>query len=121
MSIATANTTTAPGCTGRLAPSPTPGRRLDRRTRRLRALLLLAAFLSVLALGWGMASAAAGQPQAEAAEPVRYEQLTVRLDDSLWSIAESVAGEREVPEVMEEIMRLNGMSSRIVHPGQVLL
>lgn len=99
--------------------APHPALRAPARARGRRALLLLALALTVLAIAWGVAAPAASQT-AEGAGETRHEQITVQLDDNLWSIAESVAGEREVPEVMEEIMRLNGMSSRIVHPGQVL-
>ena len=44
--------------------------------------------------------------------------MTVAVGDSLWSIAEDIAPERDPRDVVDEIVRLNALDSVVVQAGQ---
>src|SRR5690606_861062 len=105
----------APSMTAIALGRPAPAPRL-RLTRRGRAVIsaLVAAPLVVLAL-------ALGAPQATATLETpdqSFEWVSVDLGQSLWSIAQSVAPDEDPREVVADIMRLNGLGSADVQPGQ---
>ncbi|WP_139417403.1 LysM peptidoglycan-binding domain-containing protein [Agromyces laixinhei] len=93
--------------------------RLTRRGRivftSLAALpIVIWAFVIVL----GSGGAAADIDGAGAA--VSFEYVTVGHGDSLWGIAETVDPNADVREVIDEIIRLNGLDGAMVEPGQRL-
>jgi LysM repeat protein len=45
----------------------------------------------------------------------------VQRGDTLWSIASSLDGNRDVRTVVDEIQELNGLRGADVRPGQILL
>ena len=91
--------------------------RLTTRGRRvLAALVLVPAALGVGAI---FAAAAPADASSQAVE-VEFHMITVQSGDSLWSIASDHAGGRDVREVIDDIMRLNGLTSMSVEPGQHL-
>ncbi|HVD29741.1 MAG TPA: LysM peptidoglycan-binding domain-containing protein [Mycobacteriales bacterium] len=47
--------------------------------------------------------------------------VVVQQGDTLWSIASSLDGDRDVRAVVDEIQELNGLRSAEVRPGQILL
>jgi LysM repeat protein len=44
----------------------------------------------------------------------------VQSGDTLWSIANSVAGDEDVRAVVDRIQQVNGLSGSALEPGQVL-
>ncbi|AWB95222.1 hypothetical protein DCE93_05750 [Agromyces badenianii] len=51
---------------------------------------------------------------------VSFEYTTVGEGDSLWAIAESIDPNADARDVIDEIMRLNGLDDAVVEPGQRL-
>ncbi|SIO15354.1 LysM peptidoglycan-binding domain-containing protein [Agromyces cerinus] len=91
--------------------------RLTRRGRvvftTLAALpLVIWAFVAVL----GSGGAAADVDSVGAA----FDYVTVAQGDSLWAIAESIDPSGDVRDVIDEIIRLNGLDDAVVEPGQRL-
>ena len=99
-----------------------PALRLTARGRRALAALLLAPV--ALGLGAGLAqlpAAFAGDPATAAAgEREMFEMRSVAAGETLWQIAESIAGDRDVRDVVHEIMRLNNLDTAALQAGQRL-
>jgi LysM repeat protein len=76
----------------------------------------LVAWAVITVLGSGGAAADAG---AELGART-FEYVTVHQGDSLWAIAESIAPHDDPREVIDEIIRLNGLDDAMVEPGQRL-
>jgi hypothetical protein len=76
----------------------------------------LVAWALITVLGSGGAAADAG---AELSART-FEYVTVHQGDSLWAIAESIAPHDDPREVIDEIIRLNGLDDAMVEPGQRL-
>ena len=76
----------------------------------------LVAWAVITVLGSGGAAADAG---AELGART-FEYVTVHQGDSLWAIAESIAPHGDPREVIDEIIRLNGLDDAMVEPGQRL-
>jgi LysM repeat protein len=76
----------------------------------------LVAWALITVLGSGDAAADAG---AELGART-FEYVTVHQGDSLWAIAESIAPHGDPREVIDEIIRLNGLDDAMVEPGQRL-
>ena len=99
-----------------------PELRLTVRGRRVLATLLLAPV--ALGIGAGLAqlpAAFAGDPAVTAVgERETFEVRTVAQGETLWAIAESIAGDRDVRDVVHEIMRLNNLSTASLQAGQRL-
>jgi hypothetical protein len=76
----------------------------------------LVAWAVITVLGSGGAAADAG---AELSART-FEYVTVHQGDSLWAIAESIAPHDDPREVIDEIIRLNGLDDAMVEPGQRL-
>lgn len=90
--------------------------RLTVRGRRVVASLLLApaaVFGAVIAVNVPEATAT---NEVAAAESFRTH--TVLAGETLWSIAEDIAGDRDVRDVVAEIQRLNLLESASVQAGQ---
>jgi hypothetical protein len=107
-----------PQTSGASASAPTR-LRLTRRGRIVFTTLgavPLVAWAVITVLGSGGAAADAG---AELGERT-FEYITVHQGDSLWAIAESIAPHGDPREVIDEIIRLNGLDDAMVEPGQRL-
>lgn len=107
------------------APIPAaPTRTRLRLTRRGRVVftslaavpIVVGAFTAVLGAG----GAAADIDSHGAASSASFEYTTVGHGDSLWAIAESIDPEADVRDIIDEIMRLNGLDDAVVEPGQRL-
>ena len=94
-----------------------PATHLTRRGRVLAVLVFAAVLLGAFSLG-RTASEAAPTTSASA---VQVEHTTVQPGDSLWSVARRVAPENDPREVVEQIRRLNDLSSADIQVGQQLL
>ena len=102
-------------------PAPADGRsvttrlRITARGRRLLTTLAAAPVIagiaaSLLAGGTAMASG-------RSAEPVAFETVTVLPGDTLWSIAAEAAPGVDPREVIDDITRLNDLSSGMIQVG----
>jgi hypothetical protein len=103
------------GCTpGR---RPVPGRvRLTRRARRLATVLALALGVALGSwLGPLLAGGDSGDLRLTGASTV-----VVEPGDTLWSVASSVAGDRDVRAVVDEIQQLNRLDGTTLRAGQTL-
>ncbi|MGW9630404.1 LysM peptidoglycan-binding domain-containing protein [Agromyces sp. NPDC055520] len=100
--------------------APSSGRTRLRLTRRGRAVfttlaaLPLVVWAFVVVLGSGAAAADID------AVGATFEYVTVGQGDSLWAIAESIDPSADVREVIDEIIRINGLDDAAVEPGQRL-
>jgi LysM repeat protein len=86
----------------------------------LAVLVFAAVLLGAFSLG-RTASEAAGPASSTTAASVVVEHTTVEPGDSLWSVARRVAPDNDPREVVEQIRRLNGLSSAEIQVGQQLL
>jgi hypothetical protein len=98
----------------------TPRTRL-RLTRRGRVVFtsLAATPLVVWALAVILGSGGAAA-ETESLRSTAFEYVTVGAGESLWAIAESIAPNDDPRVVIDEIIRLNGLSDAVVQPGQRL-
>ncbi|MGY2067425.1 LysM peptidoglycan-binding domain-containing protein [Blastococcus sp. SYSU DS0619] len=92
-----------------------PPLRLTARGRRLLVVVALLLALAVVAL----VSAVLGDGRG-GLELMGTTSVVVEPGDTLWSIASTVAGERDVREVVDGIQRLNDVPGSAIVPGQVL-
>jgi LysM repeat protein len=98
------------------APVPAARPRLTRRGR-LTVLLVLAALLfTAFSLG-----RAASEASSEPVATVELEQITVQPGDTLWAVASRIAPQHDPREVIDEIRRLNELSTVELRAGQQLL
>jgi nucleoid-associated protein YgaU len=108
-----------PPVRGGCAPTrrPVTGRlRLTRRARRLAVVLALALGVALGSwLGPLLSGGGSGDLQLTGVSTV-----TVESGDTLWSVASSVAGDRDVRQVVDEIQRLNHLDGVDLQAGQVL-
>ena len=102
----------------RRTPATAPATHLTRRGRVLAVLVFAAVLLGAFSLGRTASEAAAPTTSASA---VQVEHTTVQPGDSLWSVARRVAPENDPREVVEQIRRLNDLSSADIQVGQQLL
>lgn len=91
--------------------------RIFQRRRRALAAVLLAPV--ACAVGFSLFTASPAGASNERTVPL--ERVTVDAGETLWSIAEEHAEGRDVREVMNDIERVNGLSSSSLEPGQELL
>jgi len=100
-----------------IAPAAQPRLRLTTRGRVVLTLLALVPLLvAALVFGLGSGGAVAGSEPGTGS----FEYVTVDLGQSLWSVAQQVAPAADPRDVIAEIMKLNGLSSSDVTPGQQL-
>ncbi|MFC3272811.1 LysM peptidoglycan-binding domain-containing protein [Agromyces mediolanus] len=76
--------------------------------------LVIWAALSVLGAGVAAADDAVGGPGAS------FDYVTVGAGDTLWEIAEATDPGADPRVVIDDIIRLNGLDSSVVEPGQRL-
>jgi len=101
----------------RSAAGPSTRLRLTLRGRRV--LAVLAALPAVIALSAAVIGGGAALASRDAGAPAdSFTTVTVAVGDSLWSIAEDIAPERDPRDVVDEIVRLNALDSVIVQAGQ---
>ena len=110
--------TGAPAQRGTRAPSG-PSTRLRLTVRGRRVLAVLAALPAVIALSAAVIGGGAALASRDAGAPAgSFSTVTVAAGDSLWSIAEAVAPERDPRDVVDEIVRLNALDTVVVQAGQ---
>ena len=94
-----------------------PGLRLTRRGRRLIAALSIAAGLVVAAVTGSVVIGGGGGGGLELAG---QNSVVVEQGDTLWSIARTVAPERDARAVVDALEEVNHLSGTMRLPGQVL-
>ena len=102
----------------RRTPTTGPATHLTRRGRVLAVLVFAAVLLGAFSLGRTASEAAA---PTTSASTVQVEHTTVQPGDSLWSVARRVAPENDPRAVVEQIRRLNELTSAEIQVGQQLL
>lgn len=101
----------------------TRGARLRLTARGRRALAGALLIPAALGVGAGIAqipTAMAGHERQDAAVYEQFNTHTVTGGETLWTIAEQIGGDRDVRDVVHEIMRLNNLTSANVQAGQQL-
>ena len=91
-----------------------------RLTRRARRLVFVLALFGAVLLGSVLGSLLSGGGDGEALHLAGVSSVVVEPGDTLWSIAESVAGGDDVRAVVDRIQELNGLEGSGLVPGQVL-
>jgi LysM repeat protein len=81
-------------------------------------LLVLVLVLAGAVVLWHAGESQAGQ-QAEPAPALT--QVTVQSGDTLWSVAHRIAPQRDARDVVDQLRRLNGLSTGQLRVGQQLL
>lgn len=95
--------------------------RLRLTTRGRRALAALAALPAVIAIALALMSGGSALASLDdAAATEEFATVVVGAGDSLWSIAEEVAPAADPRDVVDEIVRLNGLDGATVSAGQRL-
>lgn len=96
---------------------PTSRLRITRRGRAVLATIVIVPLLAMalaFAAGGGAATATGDLSIAD------FEYVTVEPGQSLWQVAETIAPGADPRDVISDIMRLNGLHSSVVHPGERL-
>ena len=89
-----------------------PPLRLTRRGR----VAVLGLFIVLASLASAVLFATASRAQESGPTPT----VVVQPHDTLWSIAARETPSRDLPRVIAEIRRLNGLADPIIQPGQIL-
>ena len=101
------------------APAVRPRSTRLRLTRRARRLAVVLALCGGVVLGSILNSLVAGAA-GDGLHLVGVSSVVVEPGDTLWSIAESVAGAADVRDVVDRIQELNRLEGSSLVPGQVL-
>lgn len=101
------------GATGTL----TPRTRLRLTARGRRALLTIAAAPVAAGVAFSVLAGGSALASGDQAEPVSFETVTVMPGDTLWSIASEAAPGVDPRDVIDDIQRLNNLSTGMVQIG----
>ena len=91
---------------------------LNRRGRLARTLVVLS--LAIVMVATFAFSAGAGSTDSMAATPDSYVTVVVGPGESLWSLANRMAGDGDARSLIEEIMVVNSLATPDVQAGQSL-
>ncbi len=98
-----------------------PATRLRLTARGRRVIAAVAAFPAVVALALAILSSGGALASVEHGAPSgTFTEVTVMPGDTLWSIAESIAPAADPRDVVDEIVRVNALSSGALQAGQTL-
>lgn len=102
-----------------MRPAAAPSTRLRLTIRGRRVLAAIAALPAVIALSAAVIGGGAALASRDAGAPAgTFSTVTVADGDSLWSIAEDIAPDRDPRDVVDELVRLNALDSVVVQAGQ---
>ncbi|WP_347344482.1 LysM peptidoglycan-binding domain-containing protein [Microbacterium sp.] len=111
----------APATTRAPASARARTTRLRLTVRGRRALAAVASVPAVVGLSLAIVSGGGAlASDAPAAPAVEFATVSVQPGDSLWTIAETIAPEADPRDVVDGIMRLNGLTSSALDVGQSL-
>ena len=91
---------------------------LNRRGRLARTLVVLS--LAIVMVATFAFSAGAGSTDSMAATPESFVTVVVGPGESLWSLANRMAGDGDARSLIEEIMAVNSLATPDVQAGQSL-
>jgi hypothetical protein len=94
------------------------GMQLNRRGRLARTLVVLS--LAIVMVATFAFSAGAGSTDSMSATPDSYVTVVVGPGESLWSLANRMAGDGDARSLIEEIMVVNSLATPDVQAGQSL-
>lgn len=97
-----------------------PATRLRLTVRGRRVLVALAALPLAAGIGFAAISGGAALASGESTATATFQTVTVMPGDTLWSIAQSIAGGADPREVIGEIENLNSLSGVTLQIGQEL-
>lgn len=91
-----------------------------------RRITLLVAALIVITVGsivCGSIFSSAKNPATDIPQHKYYKSIIIEKGDSLWSIAQEYRTDayKDIQEYMDELIQLNGLTSRTIHEGQHLV
>ena len=91
-----------------------------------RRITLLGAALIVITVGsivCGSIFSSAKNPATDIPQHKYYKSITIKEGDSLWSIAQEYRTDayKDIQEYIDEVIKLNGLTSRTIHEGQHLV
>jgi hypothetical protein len=98
--------------------NPSGGIVLNRRGRLARTLVVLS--LAIVMVATFAFSAGAGSTDSMASTPDSYVTVVVGPGESLWSLANRMAGDGDARSLIEEIMVVNSLATPDVQAGQSL-
>ena len=104
---------------GRAAEEPAARIRL-RLTRRGRVVLTALATIPLVLFALVFALNGGGALASGDSVSVTFQHVTVESGDSLWTIAERLAPRADPRDVIADLVRLNGLETAVVSPGQQL-
>ena len=94
---------------------------IRRNTRSHRANIRLARFLVVLSLttvfGAGFAMQAGAGSKVIATKPESYVVVTIAPGETIWSVAKALNGSGDVRQLVDEIIKVNGLQSSDLAAG----
>lgn len=101
-------------------------RAIKRKQIAKRRLILLFAALFVITVGsivCGSIFSSAKNPATDIPQHKYYKSITIEKGDSLWSIAQEYRTDayEDAHEYIDELIQLNGLTSRVIHEGQHLI
>ena len=99
---------------------------IKKRQLAKRRMILLLAALFVITVGsivCGSIFSSAKNPASDIPQYKYYKSITIEQGDSLWSIAQEYRSSeyKDVQEYIDEIVQLNGLTSKTIHEGQHLI
>ena len=97
-----------------------------RRQLAKRRMILLLAALFVITVGsivCGSIFSSAKNPATDIPQHKYYKSITIEQGDSLWSIAQEYSTDayEDTQEYIDELIQLNGLTSKTIHEGQHLV
>ena len=100
--------------------SPAVARARLRITRRGRGVLAVLGALPIVAGAFAFGLNGGGAVASGESSDVRFQYVTVRAGESLWSLAEDIAPGSDPRDVVSDLLSLNQLSSAGLEPGQRL-
>ena len=96
-----------------------------KRLAKRRMILLLAALfvITVGSIVCGSIFSSAKDPATDIPQHKYYKSITIEEGESLWSIAQEYHTDayKDIQEYIDELIQLNGLTSKTIHEGQHLV
>lgn len=113
-------TVSSEGSSGKVLKPVAPSKRSLRLTRRGRLVFIGVPFvlLAVLALVLVGVLTSPLKASVDSASGIEASKVTVQSGESIWSIAAEAGLNRDLRDVVSEIVQLNSLSTSVLSPGQ---
>jgi len=113
-------TTSGPQAQASAVAAPAVARVRLRITRRGRGVLAVLGALPIVAGAFVFGLNGGGAVASGESSDVRFQYVTVRAGESLWSLAEDIAPDSDPRDVVSDLLSLNQLASAGLEPGQQL-